>query len=563
MEETTTDVRDDDASHARDVAEALARLGLRAATAPEGPGPWEATADDGTRHVVTAVGVGTVERWDELRVRTTALLALEHENVVPLVAAMPVGVPSEAAPRTLVLVWLPDDPGRSGGGGTDGVAADAGPVGVGTAHAGTAGAGPAGVAEVLDVLVAACRGTVALGACGIVVPGEAAVAGILARPGGPGARREVDPWPWCVRGSGPVPAPHDDTRAIAAALADRVARAGARLPRAVVALLEDAAGPAAPAPGDLAMRALALRDTVGPWSAEADVTTVGGTDAGVGRAAGGPDWRALVSEGGRPRPVPPPHARRGPGTAPTATGTLPRRSRPRGGAVPPGGAVPQGGRAGGTLRRRPRGRSRHPRAVLGVVAALVVVPAVVVGVTSLQRATATHVGSAPSATVPEPASGPAPGPTPGPAPTPVPAPEPAGTQVPATAAAVAADPVEAARRATVGRVAVLAGLAPVPEDQRPGAAASVGARLGEIVAPGPVREADMELVGSVLRGEAAAPPVRAVVTASRLVAADATTASVEVTYELVPDGGVHRQVLGLVVDDGGWKVATVGPGRTG
>jgi len=500
----------------RDVAEAFAGLGLRAPQELAGPGPWLVPDAEGVRHAVAAVPVDGAERWDLLRARATALLDLDHENVVPVVAAVPVGDPAAPAPRTLVVV-------RNLGAVDDG----------GDVRA--PGDGRTAGVRVLGILAAACRGTVALGTCGVVVPGPAAVRAVLDDPSGRSetARARVDPWPWCLEPEVLAPAPAEVTRSIVAALARHVEEARLELPHEVRVLLAEAAGPGAGAPGDLAARALAVRRTLG---ATVDAA-VAGASGGAG-AAGAESRRA--AEGSR--------------------GTRGSRGDVMAALRAADGPVSRSRRRGSVPRDRGRGPVRNHRAVGVTAGLLVVVVAVAVAVHGRHLLPAdepagpgatAHAGSGAGSAAPTAARAPeagtgvaVPGSTPGAVPH---APDRAGP----------GDPAEAARRATVGRVAVLAGLSAVPADERGGATADAEARLARHVAPGPVRDADMRLVGAVLRGETAPPRVSADVRAVEVVRSDASSATVEVTYSLVPGGTVHRQSLGLVVVDGAWRVATV------
>lgn len=119
------------------------------------------------------------------------------------------------------------------------------------------------------------------------------------------------------------------------------------------------------------------------------------------------------------------------------------------------------------------------------------------------------------------------------------------------------DPAAAARRATVGRVELLAALASVPESRRTQTAADVDARLGELVAAGPLRDVDRVFVERVLRGEEVPPQVRAEVRTAEVVSQDSTSATVAMTYALLPGGGAMQQTLRLVLDAGVWKVVSV------
>lgn len=104
---------------------------------------------------------------------------------------------------------------------------------------------------------------------------------------------------------------------------------------------------------------------------------------------------------------------------------------------------------------------------------------------------------------------------------------------------------------------MLAALVPVPAEQRAQSAAEVDARLGELVAAGPVRDADRALVERVLEGAETPPRVRAHVIATELVSHDEASATVAMTYALLPDEALIRQSLRLVLVDGAWKVASV------
>lgn len=584
-----------------DVEEAMRRLGLHLLDGPHGPGPWRAESADGVVHEVTACAVGDVERWEMLRARTTALLGLEHENVVPLVGAMPLGDLDAAAPRALVLVWLPTKVEQRRGDDE-------------TVTAGT----------LLDALVVACRGVVALRTCGIAVPGAAAVASLLAQDGAR-VRAQLHPWPWCEVVDAPVAELSDVTRAVAGAVAQRAARARTALRGPVRELLATAAGPGAPAPGDLAMRAIELLDdpsvlrAAGPVDPVPDAGTApDATGAGDRGERPGSDWRAIVRGGTSPLVVSPPQARRhrrlraaGHGrTVPdgseeladaTATsmpmdvvaGSVRPQTPPRSGHVARAGvrAVPRtlAARAGGGPREevgpspaersslralsRPRAGGRRRGVTMG--AALLAAGAVCAvsfgpGTWDVSWSGTTQAPG-PGAAMPSASAPPAPAPG---ASTTVPrsdgppgagAPESGAADPgtgPGTAAAPAADgpsedPTVAARRATVRRIEVLAALVPVPAEQRAQSAAEVDARLGELVAAGPVRDADRALVERVLEGAETPPRVRAHVIATELVSHDEASATVAMTYALLPDEAPIRQSLRLVLVDGAWKVASV------
>ncbi|MBD9700219.1 hypothetical protein IGS67_12095 [Flavimobilis sp. GY10621] len=557
-----------------DVDEALLRLGLRLVDDRDTTGPWMAESNDGVVHDVTALAVESVERWEVLRPRTTALLGLEHENVVPLVGALPVGDPDAEAPRTLVLVWLPALAQRRPD----------------VARAATA-------RELLDVLVTACRGTVALRACGIDVPGAAAVASLCAA-GAWQERPQLHPWLWC----GEPPAASSDlsdvTRAVAGAVARQAERDGTALPRRVRDLLTAGTGPAAPAPGDLAVRAIELLG-------DASVTTSPSTSGVAGAAAHGEalggDWREIVRGGPAPLVVAPPQARRHgrlrppePGerrthdpaagstaapattlparpTAPTrvaASSTGQRGRRPSdaqasSAQVPgaPGRTAAARTPGGASLRglRRPSGRGRRHGVVVGVV--LLVAGGVGVAVHGAPFGDAPRSRPAAASATPQVTAAPPSQPEDHPVAAGAPAPgaHASGTDpVPEdTEVSGPGDPAAAARRATVGRVELLAALAPVPASRRTQAAADVDARLGELVAAGPVRDADRAFVERVLSGDEVPPQVRAEVRAAEVVSQDSASATVAMTYALVPGGGAMQQTLRLVLDGGGWKVVSV------
>lgn len=580
MDDEETSVRAPD-EQAADVREGLARLGLRAVGATDGAGPWAAVSADGTEHEVTVVSVSTPDRWEMLRTRTTALLALEHENVVPLVGAMPVGDRAAPAPRTLVLVWLAARARARGAAGPR-----ASEVGAGSALPG---------ARVLDVLVGACRGAVALRACGIAVPAAAVDVLVAEAAYAPCATSplQLHPWPWAlvdartqtsvVGGAGAHDEPHDEahvheardephdvTRRIAQRFVRHLERTGAGAPRAVRDLLDAATGTTAPAPGDLAMRALDLRAAI-------DADPGAHPDVPAGPEAPGPpaltptaaDWRAIVRDAEAFTVVPPPQARSAAGSAAGSVARSAARSterdsarstvRPHDGQGGPRSSPVAPSPSRSDVRRtsslpgrpasrplpRARGARRAPRAVVvaGVVTVVVAGAAALLhersGAPGLPRPA--HVASAPDAPV-------------------VPAPDaPAASAggAPTSPTPTPGDPAEAARRATVGRVDVLAGLAPVAAEDLASTTAAVEARLAAIVGPGPVRDADLALVARVLRGEETPPRARAEVSAAEVLAQDATTASVAVTYTLVPGGGELRHTLRLTRADGTWKVVSV------
>lgn len=559
---------------ASDVDEALLRLGLRLVDDRDKPGPWTAESNDGAVHEVTALAVESVERWELLRTRTTALLGLEHENVVPLVGALPVGDPDAAAPRTLVLVWLP-------------VPAQRRPD---VARATT-------VRELLDVLVTACRGTVALRACGIDVPGAAAVASLLASDAQQ-ERPQLHPWRWCGEPTSVTVGMSDVTRAVAGAVARQAERDGTALPRRVRDLLTAGTGPAAPAPGDLAVRAIEL---LGDASVTTSSSTPGTAEAETRGEAVGGDWREIVRGGPAPLVVAPPQARRHGRLRPPAPGerrshdladgsaaapltTLPARpTAPTRVAVSP---TEQGGRrasdaqafateipgargrtaaartAGGpSLRglRRPGGRGRRRGVVVGVV--LLVAGGVGVAVHGAPFADAPRSRPAAASATPQVTAAPPSQPEDHPVAVGASAPgaDAAGTDpVPeATEQSGPGDPAAAARRATIGRVELLAALTPVPASRLTQTAADVDARLGELVAAGPVRDADRAFVERVLRGEEVPPQVRAEVRTAEVVSQDSTSATVAMTYAILPGGGAMQQTLRLVLDAGVWKVVSV------
>ncbi len=85
-----------------DLAGAIAPLGLRVvASTPTG---WEAEAD-GDRFLVTYAPVTQDVPWDVLRDRVTRLMSVEHEHLVPLLAAAPVTGGDTQHPRGAALVW--------------------------------------------------------------------------------------------------------------------------------------------------------------------------------------------------------------------------------------------------------------------------------------------------------------------------------------------------------------------------------------------------------------------------------------------------------------------------
>lgn len=577
-----------------DAREAMSRLGLRARPGPATSSGWRAADADGAEYCLTALAIESPEHWDLVRMRTTALLALEHENVVPLVGAMPVGDPAQPAPRTLLLVW----PGGE----------------VTPARAARAEDEPAAafgsIIEALDVLVAACRAGVALRSCGTAVPGAAIVDALVAcagepssagtdprvttPPADPRSRLRVHPEPWCGAPDEPALPAHDLTREVAAAIRHEVERAGLDVPAGVRNLLADGSGLAAPAPGDLAARALDLRERVlgdGSPPLPGPTTTHTQVVPETLPAGGHLDWRALVRDAGAPTVSPPPQARlttrrrppptrtviaapggqgreqrgssRSPGadvlgsaSGPRARGAaLPRGRRPvRELRMPPGaarsGPLGELGRARPDAAARvhgPRDASRRGRVLrLAVVAVLLTgggVGAARVAVDASHRDVTTG-GHADAATArsrvsPDDVAGPATSPGRSPMPT--------------------GGPAEVARRATVERVEILAAIEAVAEPSREAVLEEVAARLATFVAPGPVHDADLALVGQVLRGETTVPSVRADVSAADVVRHDATSADVLVTYSLEPDGEALRHTLGLVHDGGVWKVASVIP----
>ncbi|WP_102508375.1 hypothetical protein [Sanguibacter massiliensis] len=546
-----------------DVDEALLRLGLRLVDARDTTGPWTAESNDGVVHDVTALAVESVERWEVLRTRTTALLGLEHENVVPLVGALPVGDPDAAAPRTLVLVWLPAPAQRRPD----------------VARATTA-------RELLDVLVTACRGTVALRACGIDVPGAAAVASLLASDAQQD-RPQLHPWRWCGEPTSATVGLSDVTRAVAGAVTRRAERDGTVLPRRVRDLLAAGTGPAAPAPGDLAVRAIEL---LGDASAKTSSSMPGATGAETRGEAVGGDWREIVRGSPAPLVVAPPQARRHGRLRPPEPGERRPHGLADGIAVAPGTTLParptdrtrsaaarpteQGGRrssharasataipsarghsvgartaGGASLRglRRPGGYGRRRGVVVGVV--LLVAGGVGVAVHGAPFGDAPRSRPAAAPSTPQVTA----------APPSQPGADAAGTDpvMEATEPSGPGDPAAAARRATVGRVELLAALAPVPAARRTQATADVDARLGELVAAGPVRDADRAFVERVLSGDEVPPQVRAEVRTADVVSQDSTSATVAMTYALVPGGGVMQQTLRLVLDAGVWKVVSV------
>ncbi|MGP7961140.1 hypothetical protein ACTVCO_10085 [Sanguibacter sp. A247] len=563
-----------------DVREAMARLGLQAQPRDDAGGVWRAIDADGATYDLTALSIDSGERWELVRARTSALLVLEHENVVPLVGAMPVGDAADPAPRSLVLVWpggqmLPEESSRA-------VRGDDDPA-----------SRPRSVLDALDVLVAACRAGVALRSCGLPVPGGVLVGELLARlrEVGPGedarSSLRLHPQPWCGMPDVPAPPSHDVTREVAATLAREIERAGLVVPGSMRTVLSDGSGLAAPAPGDLAARALDLRERLGESvvaEAPGQLTPRAQLTPGALPTSEHLDWRALV-RGAGPLVAPAPQARRTAHLAPSGTrlgltrraetgagpvgrarsrpplvlrsassprggedGLPPRRSE-RPGSWPTPGARRDGGRLG-------RGRLDTPRrsSVLGsstrrgrawrLAAAVVLVVGVGSGGVRLALDASSRDGTD------------------------------ARKDVATTRGAVAAardagaaagetpqaeGPADAARRATVERVEVLAGLAAVPEPSRKAAMDEVAARLATFVAAGPVRDADLALVGRVLRGEATLPSVRAQVREAEVVRSDARSADVLVTYQLEPGGEPLRHTLGLVHDAGTWKVASVTP----
>ncbi|QIK83727.1 hypothetical protein [Sanguibacter sp. HDW7] len=566
MDDEETCGRESD-ERAADVREGLTRLGLNAVGTTDGALPWTAVSADGAEHEVTVLTVGAASRWELLRTRTTALLGLEHENVVPLVGAMPVGDRAAPAPRTLVLVWLAASARRTGG-----------------PQVSDAGAGLPG-ARMLDVLVAACRGAVALRACGVSVPAAAvdALVADAARDPGADSPLQLHPWPWALEvartrpaaagdaGASAVPyddepygdEPHDLTRGVAQRLVRHLERTGAGAPRAVRDLLAAATGTSAPAPGDLAMRALALRAAIDAdpegypdVQARSEETLVDrptvdrNPDVQAGpEASGSPvltattaDWRAIVRDGEAFAVAPPPQARRTargsarvsarPGVGPVGTRTSLAAPTPANSDLRRASSLP--GRAASRPLPRSRTVRRPPRAA--VTAGIVLV--VVAGTAALLHLKGGRLGPQ------QPASAAS-----------VPTTSGAGTSASPTPGQDG--PAEAARRATVGRVDVLAGLAPVPAEDLASTTASVEARLATIVGPGPVRDADLSLVSRVLRGEETPPRVRAEVSSVEVLAQDATAASVAVTYALVPGGSELHHTLRLTHADGAWKVVSV------
>ena len=548
---------------ASDVDEALLRLGLRLVDDRDKPGPWTAASNDGVVHEVSALAVESVERWEVLRTRTTALLGLEHENVVPLVGALPVGDPDAAAPRTLVLVWLPAPAQRRPD----------------VARATT-------VRELLDVLVTACRGTVALRACGIDVPGAAAVASLLMSDAQQG-RPQLHPWRWCGEPTSATVGLSDVTRAVAGAVTRRAERDGTVLPRRVRDLLAAGTGPAAPAPGDLAVRAIEL---LGDASAMTNSSMPGATGAETRGEAVGGDWREIVRGSPAPLVVAPPQARRhgrlrlpepgekrshdlADGIAAAPGTTLPARpaDRTRSAAVRPteqGGRRSSHARASATAIASARGHAAGARTAggaslrglrraggygrrRGVVVGVVLLVAGGVGVAVHGAPFGDEPRSRPAAASSTPQVTAAPPSQPGA--------DAAGTDpvTEATEPSGPGDPAAAARRATVGRVKLLAALAPVPAERRTQTAADIDARLGELVAAGPVRDADRAFVERVLSGEEAPPQVRAEVRTAEVASQDSTSATVAMTYALVPGGGAMQQTLRLVLDAGVWKVVSV------
>lgn len=558
-----------------DVAEALATLGLAADGPLGGSGPWIARTGTGDEHLVTATRVADEPAWERLRHRTTALLDLAHEAVVPLLGAVPVGDRTERTPRTVVLVWMrPDDA----------------PVPVRAAD------------DVVALVVAASRAVVAARTCGVHVPGDDAVEALR---GGPGGLLRLWLGPWWDAADAPCADPADATRGVAAAVALRVARAGTRLPRALLDLLADGVGPRPPAPGTFAVRALetlpgpGLQAAAGPGGEGKPAAPARPDGAHAGRPADTArparaegaeptepparatppvDWRALVTAG-PPRVVPPRGARRRARgvpervPVPVVAGQRPALPRPTGrtaGArrsVRPAGGFRTDGRTGPSMRVGPHGGGGARRAAPRVLAALATI-----GV---------FVGVATFAVLP---SGPGPGP--GSSATPdtghSAAPSTDRTAASGTAdvrtgptgtAPGAADVVAAAQRATLGRVATLAAVSPVPEPERAARERDVVDALREHVAPGPVLESDAALVRAVLAGEVDVPDVRAEVLGVELVALDETSARVVVAYVLRADeggGGADgtpapsedelRQELTLVPDGGSWRVrAVVGP----